>query len=124
ELARTARPGAAHRVLQALLVIDALDLADAAGAGVQGRQLGLPARRIGRDLDDAVVDDVGVDRAAAAAIVAAGAGDDSLAFAAGGARVLVDRVGHGGSVAKAEPALERAPPRACSGQALWRERRG
>jgi hypothetical protein len=62
---------------------------------MQGRQLGLPARRVGRDLDDAVVDDVGVDHAAAAAIVAAGAGDDRFARAIGAAGLLVDRVGHG-----------------------------
>ena len=107
-LARAARAGAAHRVFQAVLVIEPLDLADAAGAGMQGRQLGLPARRIGRDPDDLVVDDMGVDHAAAAAIVAAGAGDDDFAFAAGGARVLVDRVGHGGSVAS--PGLARDRP--------------
>ena len=99
ELARTARAGAAHGVPQAVLVIEPLDLADAAGAGMQRRQLGLPARRIGRDFYDAIVDHVGVDHAAAAAIVAAGAGDDGFALAAGGARLLVDRVGHGGSVA-------------------------
>jgi hypothetical protein len=80
-----------------------LDLADAAGAGMQRRQLGLPARRVGRDPDDAVVHDMRVDHAAAAAIVAAGAGDDGLAVAAGGARLLVDRVGHGGSVASPVP---------------------
>jgi hypothetical protein len=101
ELPGAARPGAAHRVLQAVLVVQPLDLADAAGAGMQRRQVGLPARRVGRDADDAVVDHVGVDHAAAAAIVAAGAGDDGLALSAGGTRVLVDRIGHGSSVAPA-----------------------
>lgn len=109
-----ARAGAAHRVLQAVRVIDALDLADAAGAGMQRRQVGPPARGIGRDPDDAVVDHMGVDHAAAAAIVAAGAGDDclpwGLAFTSGGARVLVERVGHGGTVAsRGPPAIRRRP---------------
>ena len=128
-LARAARAGAAHRVFQAVLVIEPLDLADAAGAGMQRRQLGLPARRVGRDPDDLVVNDVGVDHAAAAAIVAAGAGDDDFAFAPGGARVLVDRVGHGGSVARSgapceRPTLRRRtkdpPQRSCCGASRLR----
>ena len=130
-LARAARAGAAHGVFQAVLVIEPLDLADAAGAGMQRRQLGLPARRIGRDPDDLVVHDMGVDHAAAAAIVAAGAGDDDFAFAAGGARVLVDRVGHGGSVARSGvpcewPTLRRRtkdpPQRSCCGASRLRTR--
>ena len=128
-LARAARADAAHRVFQPVRVIEPLDLADAAGAGMQRRQLGLPARRIGRDLDDPVVDDMGVDHAAAAAIVAAGAGDDDFAFAPGGARLLVDRVGHGGSVARSgapceRPSLRRRtkdpPQRSCCGASRLR----
>src|SRR5580704_14174005 len=90
ELPRVARSDAAHRIFQPVGMVHALDLPYTAAAGVQRRQLGLPARRVGRDFYDTVVDDVGVDHAAAAAIVAAGAGDDGLAGAASAPRLLVD----------------------------------
>jgi len=84
-------------------VIDALDLADAAGAGMERRQFRLPARGVGRDLDDAVVDDMRVDHAAPAAIVAAGAGHHRLVCPSGTARLLVDRlVRHHSHLAKAD----------------------
>ena len=78
-------------MLEAVGMVDALDLADAAGAGVQRRQLGLPSARVGRYPDDAAVDDVRIDDAAAAAIVAAGAGDDGLVRLGHDARCFVDR---------------------------------
>ena len=96
EPARAARAGAAHRIFQPVGMIDALDLPDAACAGLQGRHVRRPARLIGRDVDDAAILDMGVHHAAAAAIVAAGRGDNGLAVTRGPARVLVDRVvGHG-----------------------------
>ena len=107
ELPRAARAGAAHRVFQAILVVEALDLADPAGAGVQGWQVGLPARRVGRNLDDAVVHDVGIHHATAAAVVAAGAGDDSLARLVGTARLLVDRlIRHDGMTSRLRRTLD------------------
>ena len=90
ELPRVARSDAAHRIFQPVGMVDALDLPDTAGAGVERRQLGLPARRVGGDFYDTVVDNVGIDHAATAAIVAAGAGDDGLAGAAPTPRLLVD----------------------------------
>src|SRR5882757_5085187 len=83
-------------------MVDALDLPDAAGAGVERRQLGLPARRIGGDLDDAVVDHMGVDDTAAAAIVAAGTGDDGFAGTARTPWLLIDGlIRHGPHLASA-----------------------
>jgi hypothetical protein len=76
---------------EAIGMIDALDLADTAGAGMQWRQLGLPAARVGRDLDDPTAGHVGVDDASAAAVVTAGAGDDGLPRRRCGARSLIDR---------------------------------
>src|SRR2546422_389633 len=64
---------------QAIGMMDALHLAEATHAGVERRHLGRPLPGIGADLDDAAVADVGIDHAAAAAIVATRAGDDGLA---------------------------------------------
>src|SRR5205807_1655562 len=78
ELSAAARADAAQRMAQPVRMVHALGLAEAAHAGVQRRDLWRPASRVGADLDDAAVADVGVDDAAAAAVVAAGAGDDRL----------------------------------------------
>src|SRR5262249_50297435 len=88
---------AAERILQAIGVIDALDLAVAAHAGVERRQLRRPFPGVGGDLHDAAAHHVGIDHAAPAAVVAARARDDGLPRARGHARGLVDRApGHGG----------------------------
>src|SRR6185295_16054724 len=90
ELSGAARPAPAQRMAQTVRVIDTLELTEAAHARVQGRHLGGPAARIGADLDDLSVADVRVDGAAAAAVVAAGAGDDGLAGLGLDPRRLVD----------------------------------
>ena len=90
EPARAARSRPAQRLLQAVGMIDALDLAEAADAGVERGQLERPLPRVGGDLHDAAVHHVGVDDAAPSAVVAAGAGDDGLALAGGDARSFVD----------------------------------
>ena len=92
ELAGAARAGAAHRVLEPVGMIGPLDLSDAAGAGGQGRMLGVPAAHVGADAGDPPVRDMGVDHAAPAAIMAAGAGDHRLPGAGGGTRGLVEGV--------------------------------
>ena len=86
--AARARPAAADGA--PVGVVEPLGLAEAAHAGVEGRQLGRPLARIGADRDDAPVAHVGVDDAAPAAVVAAGAGDDGLAGCGGGSRGFVD----------------------------------
>jgi len=91
EAAGASRADTAQRMLQAIRVIRALDLADAAGAGGKWRMGWVPATLVGGDMDDAAVDDVRVDDATATAIVAAGAGDDRLVAARSGARRFVDR---------------------------------
>src|SRR5438876_9125312 len=78
---------------QAVRMVDALDLAEAAHAGVERRHLRGPLPRIGADLDDAAVADVGVDDAPPAAVVAARAGDDRLARPRGHPRRLVHGAG-------------------------------
>jgi hypothetical protein len=92
ELPRAARARAAHRMLEPIRMIDPFELADAAGTGMERRQFGLPARRVGRDPDDAIVHDVRVHHASAAAIVPAGAGDHRLARPIRPTRLLVDRL--------------------------------
>ena len=79
-------------------MIQALELAEAAHAGVERGLLRGPLARIGADLDDLPVADVGVDHAAPAAVVAAGAGDDGLARRGGRpGRFIADGLGHRGS---------------------------
>ena len=90
ELARAARSRPAQRLLQAVGMVDALDLAEAADAGVERGQLERPLPRVGGDLHDAALHHVGVDHAAPSAVVAAGAGDDGLALAGVDARSFVD----------------------------------
>ena len=83
-----------------------LDLPDTACTRVQRRQFGLPARWIGRDLHDAVVDDVSIHHAAPAAIVAASAGDDGLARPIGATWRLIDRlVRHGARLTTIAPKI-------------------
>ena len=71
-------------------MVDSLDLADAARARMQRRQLRLPFARVGGYADNAAVDNMGVDDTAAAAVVAAGAGDDGLVRFGRDPRSLVD----------------------------------
>ena len=91
-LARAPRAHAAHRVTQAVGVVDAVGGAEAAGAGGQRRHLEGPLARVGADAHDPPVLDVGVDHAAPAAVVPAGARDDLFARRARHARGLVDRL--------------------------------
>ena len=91
ELAAAARPLASQRMLEAVGMVHALDLADTARAGVQGRQLRLPSARVGGYADNAAVDDVRIDGTTTAAVVAAGAGDDGLVRLGHDARCFVDR---------------------------------
>ena len=96
ELSAAARTDPTQRVAQAVGMVHALDLAEAAHARVQGRHLGGPLARVGADLHDLPVADVGVDHAAAAAVVAAGAGDHRLARGRGRPGCFVDdRSAHG-----------------------------
>src|SRR5260221_8613925 len=90
ELTRATRADSSQGMPQAVGMVGALDLADAAAAGMERRQVRSPARGIGRDLDDAVVDDMRVDHATATAIVTAGAGHDRFIGPAGAPRLLVD----------------------------------
>src|SRR5262245_41793005 len=98
---------------QAIGMMDALHLAEATHAGVERRHLWRPLPGIGADLDDAAVADVGIDHAAAAAVVATRAGDDGLAGLCGHPRRLVDGAGadpgsHGGDYDSIDPAADRA----------------
>jgi hypothetical protein len=77
---------------QAIGMIGALDLPDAAGAGGQRRVLGIPTPHVGADARDPAVGHVRVDHATAAAIMPACAGDYGFARDWTGARSLVDRV--------------------------------
>ena len=90
-LTGAAGPDPAERMGEPVGVVDALRLAEAADARVEGRQLGGPPPRIRRDPDDPVADDVSVDDAAPAAVVAAGAGDDRFVRPACRTRRLVGR---------------------------------
>ena len=98
ELPGATRADPSHRVDQPVGMIQALELAEAAHAGVERGFLRGPLARIGADLDDAPVAHVGVDHAAAAAIVSAGAGDHGLARRGGRpGRFVTDGLGHGDS---------------------------
>src|SRR4030095_2267768 len=90
ELPGAARPAAAQWVAQPVRVVHALELTEAAYARVQRRHFRSPAARIGADLHDPPVADVRVHGASAAAVVAAGAGDDALARPGLDPRRLVD----------------------------------
>ena len=72
-------------------MIDLFDLADPASAGGKRGMFRIPATLIRRNLDDLVVDDMGVHNAAPAAIVSACAGNDAFARACFGAGGLVNR---------------------------------
>ena len=72
-------------------MLDAFELANPTGAGGKWGMFRIPATLICRNLDDLVVDDMGVHNAAPAAIVAARAGNDGFARACFGARGLVNR---------------------------------
>src|SRR5262249_12241190 len=58
ERAAPARAFAPERILEAVGMVDALDLAYSARAGMQRRQLRLPSARVGRDLDNAAIANV------------------------------------------------------------------
>src|SRR5215510_1944811 len=79
EVAGAARAHPPQRVEEPVRMVDALQLPEAPHAGVERRHLGRPLPGIGADLDDAAVAHVGVDDAAATAVVAARARDDRLA---------------------------------------------
>ena len=98
-------PDAAHRILQPVGMIDALDLTDAAGAGVQRRHAPAFQRAlVGRDVDDAVVATCALTTQRPPQLWPQVRGDDGLAVAGGPARVLVDRVvRHGGSLDRFRP---------------------
>src|SRR4030095_9897158 len=78
ELSAAAGTDPAQRVAQAVGVVHALALAEAAHTRVQGRHLGSPLARIGADIHNLPVANVGVDHAAPAAVVPARAGDHRL----------------------------------------------
>ena len=96
ELSAAARADPTQGIAQPVGVVHPLALAEAAHARVQRRHLGGPLARIGADLDDLPVAHVGVDHAAAAAVVAARAGDHRLARRGGRSGGFVDdRSAHG-----------------------------
>src|SRR5262252_3151275 len=80
-------------MLQAVGVVDPLVLTEAADARMERWHLGRPAPRVGADLHDLPVAHVGVDDAAPAAVVAAGAGDDGFARLGRDTRSFVDGSG-------------------------------
>ena len=118
ELAGATRSRATQWMAKAVGMVDSLGLAESAHARVKRWDFGRPLARIRADLDDAPVTDVGVDDAAAAAVVTAGAGDDTLAGRGVHARRLVENAtGHGA----AQDTMGRADP---LGPAVRRPGRG
>jgi hypothetical protein len=115
ELPGAARSGPAQRVLQTIRMVHPLGLAEAAHAGVERRHLGGPAAWVGADLRDLSIAHVGVDGAAATAVVSAGAGYDGLARLGRDPWRFVDDPGsiHGNNPTKFRAAVETrlSPPR-------------
>ena len=78
-------------------MIGPLDLAHTTRAGGQRRMIRVPAARVGGDMHDPAVRDMGVDDAAPAAIMTASAGDDGFRHTRAGCwpRGLVNRLARG-----------------------------